>query len=130
MNNTKKGRNLLITDALKMWAAWQERYRLKLGYPAKSIGISSGGINCWDDLSDNVDGWICGEVDAAIVDLGRAHPSQAAAVNHCYSASVFRFPRHNYPQLLENGIEWLARELKRRGLQIDEISIDTIKEMR
>ncbi len=121
---------MLITDALQLWAGWQERYQLKLGYPAKSMGIASGGVNCWDDVSDAVDSWMCEVIETSVNDLSIKHPAQAAAVRHRYCQSVFRFPRMNYGDLLGKALDWLAEDLDRRGVYVKKISVDNIKPIR
>lgn len=112
---------MLITDALKMWAAWHERYDLRLGYPCKSTGISTGGVTCWDDLAESVDGWMCGEIEAGVGDLEAIHPAQAAAINHNYLLAVYRFPRGNYPEMLSDGLDWLTGDLLRRGVYVEKL---------
>ena len=118
---------MVITDALELWADWQQRYRLKLGFPAKSMGIASGGVNCWDDVSDGVDSWICEVIEASVNDLSINHPAQAAAVNHRYCHAVFLFPRNSYADLLGKALDWLAEDLDRRGVYVDKLSEEVIK---
>lgn len=110
---------MLITEALKIWAIWQESYSLKLGYPAKVSAVATGGISCWDDLADSVDNWISGEVDASVSDLSMEHPAQGAAIHHEYLHAVWRFPRGDYREVLQHAHEWLTADLLRRGVQID-----------
>ena len=117
---------MIITDAMEMWAAWQERYQVNLGHSGKSPVIASGGINCWDDLAESVDSWICGEIDAAMDDLVRIHPAQAAAVNHQYLHAVFRFPRGNLTELLGLALDWLFDDLTRRGVHVEAITQKTL----
>lgn len=109
---------MLITDALKMWAAWQRRDRPRLGHPSKAVGFSTGGISCWDDVFEGTESWVCGEVDAAVEDLAQAHPAQAAAIAHRYLYAVYRFPRANYAGTLGEAHDWLVRALIRRGVDV------------
>lgn len=105
-----------ITEILNLWAKWQNNRNLRLGYPSKSLAIASGGLNCWDDLAEDVDGWMCGECEAAINDL---QPEQFAAIHHNYLHAVYKFPRNDYPHILAGALNDLLVRLRRRGVVVE-----------
>lgn len=43
----------------------------RLDYPSHSAGFSSGGISCWDDLAESVDGYAVRAADALLRRSGR-----------------------------------------------------------
>jgi hypothetical protein len=110
---------MVIDELLEMWAAWQERYSLRLGHKTKSVGFSTGGLRCWDDLESAVSDWTCESIDASIHQLSTIHPSQAAAVLRQYMGTSWRFPRDNFTEMLEAGKRWLETDLERRNVVLD-----------
>ena len=99
---------------LEDWAKWQASYRPRNGYSNHSAGFASGGLSTFDDLCDQCDSTTMRTIDAGISSLV---PAQAAAINRCYGVcSVFRFPRLNYPEILEIAHESLMVIVKRRGV--------------
>jgi len=115
----KRGSRMVIDELLEMWAAWQERYSLRLGHKAKSVGFATGGINCWDDLESSVSDWTCEAIDASVRQLSINHPSQAAAVHRQYLGTSWRFPRDNFTDMLEAGKRWLEVDLEKRNVVIE-----------
>src|SRR5689334_1767432 len=86
---------------LVRWAAWTRAHKPKLGYPAKSPGFATGGINCYDDLQESADDHACRTMDKLVEDL---KPAPRAAVRHCHLGEVWRFPRNNYDELYEEAL--------------------------
>lgn len=102
-----------LVGLLEEWAHWQRGYRMKLGYPSRSCGVSSDAGSSFEDLCDSVDAQTMSTVDAVVNDLV---PAQCAAVMKRYGvAVVFRFPRANYEQSLQDAHERLLVELPRKG---------------
>lgn len=102
---------------LEDWANWQKGYSGIKGFPSRSIGLQSGYVSSsFEDLCDSVDNAVCVSVDTAIDDLAKP---EAAAIRKRYGvASVFRFPRDNYAQLLSDAHFKLMEELPKKGVVI------------
>lgn len=102
---------------LEDWANWQKGYSGIKGFPSHSIGLQSGYVSCgFDDLCEKVDNVVFITVDTAIGNLSKP---EAAAINRRYGiASVFRFPRDNYAQLLSDAHFKLMEELPKKGVVI------------
>lgn len=103
---------------LEDWAEWQRGYRMKLGYPTRSLSGSGGGsTECsYDDLYATADRAVFEAIDTAVDDL---QPAQRAAVLRRYGiAAVFRFPRENYAEQLDRAHDALMRSLPRKGVDI------------
>lgn len=103
---------------LEDWAQWQQGYRMKLGYPTRSL--SGGGCRAvetsYEDLYASVDNAMFEAIEAAVDDLP---PAQRAAVCRRYGiAAVYRFPRDNYAEQLDLAHDALIRTLPRRGVDI------------
>ena len=103
---------------LEDWAQWQGGYRMRLGYPTRSISAGGGGsVECrHDDLYASADSAQFEAIDAAVDDL---QPAQRAAIYRRYGiAAVFRFPRDNYAACLDQAHDALMRALPRKGVDI------------
>jgi len=104
----------MLTD----WAQWQGAYRMKLGCPTRSSGFFSGGSDgCRsDDLYESSESSVFASIDAAVDDL---LPAQRAAIMRRYGlAAVFRFPRANYAEQLEQAHQVLMSTLPKKGVDI------------
>lgn len=104
-----------VESLLEQWAIWHATDTdVDIGYPSKTPGFSAGGIHSFEDLCDRADQAAMRAVDAAVSSLPHA---QAAAVLMKYGicATVFRFPRGNYDQLLEDAMIALEIMLRRKG---------------
>lgn len=106
-----------LARMLDDWAGWQRSYRMRLGYPTRSLSGAGGTTECsYDELYASVDAAMFEAIDAAIDDL---QPIQRAAVLRRYGvAAVFRFPRENYAEQLDRAHDALMRALPRRGVDI------------
>ena len=102
---------------LDEWARWCERYHQGLGYPSRSAVCATGGVSqSFDDMCDAADASQCQTVDVCVHDL---EPIERAAVMRCYGlASVFRFPRENYADVLDRAHTNLRTSFSRRGVDI------------
>lgn len=103
---------------LQDWAQWCMSYRPRLGFPS---GVWSGGgfaeSKTFEDMCSECDGVVNRNIEAAIDDLT---PAQRAAVYRHYGiAAVFRFPRTNYAEQLDQAHTTLRRALPRRGVMLD-----------
>lgn len=108
----------VLCRMLEDWAEWQRGYRMKLGYPTRSLsGAAGGSTECsYDDLYASADNAVFEAIDAAVDDL---QPAQRAAVLRRYGiAAVFRFPRENYAEQLDRAHDALMRSLPRKGVDI------------
>jgi hypothetical protein len=109
-----------LIHLLERWALWSESFRMRLGYPSNSPGLSSGegfGVRA-ESQADRIELNNCTLVDTAVGDLP---PAQRAAINKRYGlahAGVFRFPRDNYATLLDDAHEMLLKSLPRKGVDI------------
>lgn len=104
---------------LEEWADWQRKDKGIIGYPAKSCGISSDPdrySKTVDEMYEEMDEARSRIVDSCIDDL---LPAQRAAIMRRYEiAAVFRFPRMNYAECLEQAHERLLCVLPRKGVDI------------
>lgn len=100
------------------WAHWCEGYRLKTGWPSRSIGMESGygASSTFEDLCEESDQSVNRMIDAAVDDL---EAGKKAAVYRCYGiSSVFRFPRGNYNDLVIQAHDDLLESLPKKGVAI------------
>jgi len=102
-----------VVRLLMDWADWQKGYRMKIGYPRRSAGMSSGGVvseQSSDDYtsSDNIR---CEIVDGCVDGL---IPVQKAAIYHRYLAAVFRM--RDYEHSLLHAHEQLTHTLRVKGV--------------
>lgn len=103
-----------LVQLMTEWADWQRGYKLKSGYPTHSAGMGGSGLKSFEDLCESVDGETMRTVDAVVQDLP---PIEQAAILRRYGvAAVFRFPRHNYEEVLMQAHERLMVTLPRRGV--------------
>jgi hypothetical protein len=104
---------MLLTD----WADWMKGYRMRIGWPARSVGMESGYVSkSFDDMADDADAEMYRLIDTAVEDL-EAGP-KAALYKRYGVAAVFRFPRGNYETLLIESHEQLLTTLPKKGVAI------------
>ena len=101
-----------VIGLLMDWADWQKGYRMKIGYPQRSAGMSSGGVvseTSSDDYtsSDNIRNEI---VDCCVDGL---IPCQKAAIYHRYLAAVFRM--RDYEESLMHAHDQLMHRFRAKG---------------
>lgn len=105
-----------LKEVLQDWAEWNRGYRMRLGFPARAACGCGEAVRDSDDVRADADSAMFEAVDAAVDDLT---PAQQAAVYRCYGlAAVYRFPRDNYPEQLEQAHDVLCRKLPRRGVEL------------
>lgn len=99
------------------WATWCSGYRMKTGWPSRSIGMESGYVSStFDDMMEGVEQEMMRSIDTAVDDL---EPVYKAAVYRCYGlASVFRFPRGNYNDVVLLAHDELLLTLPRKGIAL------------
>jgi hypothetical protein len=111
---TERARADAVIGLLEEWAAWQNGYKVRLGYPPKSAGFgggravtdeSSGADNAAADLAR------CEIVDRCIDDLADAF---RAAIHHRYLAAVFRM--RDYAGSLAEAHVLLSESFRRKGV--------------
>ena len=98
---------------LTLWRDWMRSHSSRIGYPSHSAGFSSGGISCWDDLAESVDGYAVRAADAAIDSLTPIH---RAVLCHVYLQAVFRF-RVPLELALPAAQEAFMGEMRKRGVE-------------
>lgn len=99
---------------LEDWARWQGGYSMKLGYPSKSAGISSGGMQTFDDMCDQCDNSTMQAIDTCVSDLSPIH--QAAIMKRYGIAAVFRFNRVAYEDVLITAHFELMKSFRKKGI--------------
>ena len=105
-----------LVALLEDWSQWQASYRLRLGYPSRSLTCYSESAQDFESLCESVDHSTFSTVDACVQDLA---PAQRAAVMRRYGiAAVFRFPRDNYEQCLLMAHDALIVSLTKKGVML------------
>lgn len=113
MDRLKRNVDALVS-LMEAWANWQKGYRMKLGYPSRSCGLSSGASTSFEDMCDATDNETMRIVDGVVQE--DLTPIERAAILRRYGvAAVFRFPRDNYEQVLMQAHERLMVLLPRKG---------------
>ena len=103
---------------LRIWAQWQRRSDMRLGYPARSLALVSGGASRrtdeWiEDESERIESRNAQAMDALINDLP---PAQRAAIHCSWLGATFRFPRQNFNVLLQQAYVRLLAGMDRRDI--------------
>lgn len=89
MQELKRSVDALVS-LMEEWANWQSGYRMKLGYPSRSTGLSNDASTSFDDMCDEMDNANMRIVDAVVQE--DLEPIERAAILRRYGvASVFRF---------------------------------------
>lgn len=103
-----------ITYLLQDWANWMRNVP-GVGFPSRVPILSTGmGSSTFEELLEQVDGQAMRAVDASVDSLP---PSNKAAIYRAYGVcAVYRFPRDNYVDALENAHDMLAITLRRKGI--------------
>lgn len=85
---------------------------IKMGYPARSVGLCSGYTSkSFDEFCEELDMAIAKAMDSAIEALP---PNRRMAIHHRYLHAVYRFPR-GYEQALSDAREALILAMRRKG---------------
>ncbi len=105
-----------VADMLKEWADWSRGYRMRIGYPERSIGFEPGGgvvtRDTSDEQADDAQNQRCDIIDRCVDDL--RDPAQRAAIHHCYLQSVFRMS--DYDTSLLDAHAALDVAFRRKGI--------------
>ena len=103
-----------LVALLEDWAKWQSSYRPHTGFKSRSAGFACLGLMSFEDMCERSDNATMRAIDASIDSL---EPAQAAAIHRRYGVcAVFRFPRHNYEQVLIEAHHALIAMCKRKGV--------------
>lgn len=103
-----------VKEALTAWAEWQRSDNLRLGYPSKSLMLSSGGgSSTFEDMIDTLDNSIAQAVEAILEGLSI---SQRMAVHHYHLNAVYRSNRSNIEDDYSTALMVIEFQLRRRGL--------------
>lgn len=85
-----------------------------MGYPSRAIGLCSGYVSkSFDEFCEELDSAIAHAMDAIIEH--ELTPVQRAAVYHKYLHAVYRFPRNNYDEVLNQALDSISSGMKRKG---------------
>lgn len=102
-----------LVRIMEEWADWQKGYRMKLGYPSRSCGLSSEAATSFEDMCDAVDNVTMQAVDAVVQD-GLTPIERAAILRRYGVAAVFRF--RDYEGVLQQAHERLFILLPKKGV--------------
>ena len=112
LTKAAEARAAAVVRILDEWAAWQNGYRMRLGYSPKSAGFQSGGSAHESSESDYaaIDQARYEIVDTCVDELP---PDQRSAIHHRYLSAVYRM--RDYAGSLLNAHETLQRAFVRKG---------------
>ena len=102
-----------LKDCLVLWKEWMQQDGNRLGYPQKSIGLSSGGVNCWDDIGNDCDNYTVQIVDAAMTSLvqsQRVHMKDAVYISMGLLPNNWKY-HYQYDMALQFAHEFIYRKL-------------------
>lgn len=112
MDHLKRSVDALVR-LMEDWADWQKGYRMKLGYPSRSCGLSTDAATTFEDMCDATDNETMRAVDAVVQE--DLEPIERAAILRRYGvAAVFRF--RDYEGSLLQAHERLMVLLPRKGV--------------
>lgn len=95
------------------WADWQKGYSLKLGYPGRSAGISSGYVSqTFDEMCESADGERNRIVDSCVDELHPA-PLKAAILKRYLKLTV---EIRDYEHSLSEAHDVLMVAFKKKGV--------------
>ena len=101
-----------LIGLLEDWARWMQAGHVRQGHHRSAIFCGAG--QDFEDMADDVSRMVNEAISAAIESLP---PAQAAAINRRYGiCAVWRFPRHNYADLLQAAHDALIVSLPRRNV--------------
>lgn len=98
---------------LHNWSSWMSSGRTVDRLPRRSVGIGNSHSSSFEDMAEASDVRCAMITDAIINDLP---PAQACAVMRQYLESVYRFPRDNFAQQLEEAKRVIGIKLAIRGV--------------
>lgn len=101
-----------VDRLLRLWSDFMRLGTVGNGYPKRSAGISCGGINCWDDVEDELDSSRATEVNTVMNDLENRH---YCAISNHYCSKVWRF-RGDEMEILICGIGEFRKRAIIRGI--------------
>lgn len=103
-----------VKEYLTEWAEWMKADNTKLGYPSKSLMLSSGGASTsFEDMCEVLDNTISKAIDAI---LEGVTISQRLAVHHYHLGAVWRSSRSNIIDDYADALMAIEFGLRRRGL--------------
>lgn len=98
---------------MEEWADWMRVDDSRIGFPGHSA-LVRGAPACSYERADSGRAEL---VDAAVSDL---EPIQRAAIQRRYRVcAVWRFPRHNYAEVLDKAHTSLLVLLRKKGVDLD-----------
>lgn len=115
--------DLMLDRHLQTWAAWLRGPDLPDGLPTEACaGENYASLDHdTDGAYERLDHWIAENVQAVVEGIGERSPAQKAALYRAYDVvAVFRFPRGNYAEVLEEAKVAVRVGLRRRGVWLGE----------
>ena len=113
MSHHDRARAEAVVGILSDWADWMKGYRVRLGYPQKSAGFSSGGVVS-DENTDydysSTDQARHRIVETCVADLPC---NQSAAIHRRYLSAVYRM--RDYEQSLLDAHQALSQAFVAKG---------------
>jgi hypothetical protein len=108
---------LAVDSVLRDWAEWHRTQEIdEIGFPSKSAGFLNGGLKSFDDLCERVSNTKMQSIDSCVQSLP---PAQAAAIERAYGLCVvYRFPRGNYLESLDNAMVALSVSFRAKGVEL------------
>ena len=114
MKDTITANETKVKEYLTEWAEWMKADNTKLGYPSKSLMLSSGGASTsFEDMCEVLDNTISKAIDAI---LEGVTISQRLAVHHYHLGAVWRSSRSNIIDDYADALMAIEFGLRRRGL--------------
>lgn len=106
-----------LVSVMKDWAEWVKGYRIRIGYPSRSIGLVSHSLSdSFDDMLEAVENEMCRLIDTAINDLP---DDQKESIHRCYGLTSFiRLKKESYERLIIQAHENLLKTLPKKGVAI------------
>ena len=95
MQELKRSVDALVR-LMEDWADWQKGYRLKLGYPSRSLTCYSESSQTFEDMCESVDSQTFATVDACVQDLLSDPSSCGSTTRKTRSQARTTFWRHGF----------------------------------
>jgi len=104
-----------VVSFLLDWAEWMGGYNPAIGFNKRVPLIATGGGSpTFEELLSHVDGHIMKTIDASVSSL---EPLPRAAIYRHYDVcAVWRFPRNNFQEVLEDAHQQIEIILRRKSV--------------
>ena len=102
-----------VASAMEDWSNWMRHGTGVKGYPGASVGFTTGGVNCFDDLDDAAANYAARAVDGAIDSLD--HVSRTC-IGIIWLGHTIRLNRINVEDKAIEAVRIIWRGLQIRGV--------------